>query len=455
VAVRSLVFADSGDDAPLLTAAQGLRQGGQGSRWFSAGGRWGSGSAGAWGLAAVLGKLRVIFLPEGYPDSVAQEYLQYQFWDTVQAMCSYLRGVLSTQALMKGMGVGDGEATPLAAALQWVLRDGAGMLGQLIFATIAAPYFGTHLKSWRLFADLINNAGLTLDLLAPLAGSEGFLFVASVAQVCKAMCGVAAGATKAALTAHFALRDNMADVQAKEGSQETFVTLLGLVFGMRFAAYANDSALTIWSAFFALTVLHCVANYLGVRCLRLPGLNPERMDLLIDAWSSAPASESALKTMSVASINAREPVLAPLLPALCWRRRRPGGVRLGARLAEAGIKTRGELRRLKRTDGAEPWRFAVCVAGGSAFALLGDGSDPQAQVLAYFEARALQRAVEAKGPGASAGVSVLGEGEAEVVAADAECFLRSLRAAGWQVERGVSGTGPWRYSEGRESGKTD
>jgi hypothetical protein len=45
--------------------------------------------------AAVV--LRSLFLPVGYPDSVSPDYLVFQTWDTVQAMCSYLRGILATQ----------------------------------------------------------------------------------------------------------------------------------------------------------------------------------------------------------------------------------------------------------------------------------------------------------------------------------------------------------------------
>ena len=44
--------------------------------------------------------------------------------------------------------------------------------------------------------------------------------------------GVAGGATRAALTQHQARRNNMADVAAKDGSQETAVNLLSLLTGM-------------------------------------------------------------------------------------------------------------------------------------------------------------------------------------------------------------------------------
>ncbi|RHZ14624.1 hypothetical protein DYB31_011910, partial [Aphanomyces astaci] len=103
-----------------------------------------------------------MFLPFGYPDSVSHEYLTFQLWDTCQAMCSYLRGVLATQSVLESVGVGKDSVTPLAAALQWVMRDGSGMLGGLFFAYVVGPKFDANVKFWRLYADVINDFGLTL-----------------------------------------------------------------------------------------------------------------------------------------------------------------------------------------------------------------------------------------------------------------------------------------------------
>jgi len=40
---------------------------------------------------------REVFLPEGYPHTVSEDYLRYQFWDTIQALCSSVMGILATQ----------------------------------------------------------------------------------------------------------------------------------------------------------------------------------------------------------------------------------------------------------------------------------------------------------------------------------------------------------------------
>ena len=66
--------------------------------------------------------LKNAFLPQGYPDSVSKDYFSYQLWDTIQAFASSISGTLATQAVLEGIGVGDEEATPLAATITWLLR---------------------------------------------------------------------------------------------------------------------------------------------------------------------------------------------------------------------------------------------------------------------------------------------------------------------------------------------
>lgn len=249
---------------------------------------WGS-IAGCLTLRGLNRELKEMFLPVGYPDSVSEDYLAFQMWDTLQAMCSYLRGVLATQSVLESVGVGDDKATPLAAALQWVLRDGSGMIGGLAFAYVVGPKFDLNVKRWRLFADVINDVGLTLDMVAPYFPNI-VTEVLCVSSICKTMCGVAAGATRSSLMTHFAKRDNMADCAAKEGSQETAVKLFGLLFGMYFANAVNSSKESIWVAFIVLTIVHVIANYKAVSGLCIPTVNCPRALILVQRFTAATAN---------------------------------------------------------------------------------------------------------------------------------------------------------------------
>lgn len=94
------------------------------------------------------------------------------------------------------------------------------MIGGLLFTSIASANFGVNIKTWRLFADGSNDIGLALEMLAPLpAFREGgrFLRLICLASVFKAACGVAGGATGAAITEHWAVDNNIADIGAKVG----------------------------------------------------------------------------------------------------------------------------------------------------------------------------------------------------------------------------------------------
>lgn len=178
------------------------------------------------------------FLPEGYPGSVTADYASFQLWDSIQAVCSYVRGILSSQAMLTGVGVGQQAATPLSAVFQFFLRDLSGMLGGVTFAFLQGSKLDVYAKQWRLFADCLNNVGLVMELASPVFPSV-FLTLACLGSIARAITGVAAGSTRAALTLHFAKQNNAADVSAKEGTQETATTLVGMLLGMAFTHAFN------------------------------------------------------------------------------------------------------------------------------------------------------------------------------------------------------------------------
>ncbi|XP_067883343.1 RUS1 family protein C16orf58 homolog isoform X2 [Heterodontus francisci] len=247
-----------------------------------------------------------VFLPQGYPDSVSDDYLTYQIWDTVQAFASSITGTLATQAILKGVGVGDNTATVAGASITWILKDGTGMVGRILFAWMKG-----------LFADVLNDLAIFMEIVAPVFPSI-FTLVICVAGVFKSVVGVAGGATRAALTVHQARRDNMADVSAKDGSQETLVNLAGLLFSLLLTPLVTDNLLLTYLLYALFTSLHLYANYRAVSSVVMETLNQARFKLMVNDY---------LLTGSVPppiSINPRE----SLLPAF----QRRLSVRLGASL---------------------------------------------------------------------------------------------------------------------------
>ena len=188
-------------------------------------------------------------------------------------------------AVLQAAGVGDADAKALSAAITWILKDGVGLIGGLFYSYKFSPYFDSHVKEFRLCADIANDLGLCIDMIAPLFPSRYFLLLSSLSTLCKMMCGIAANATKSSITIFLSNDGNVADLNAKESTQETFVSLLGMIGGLLIAKFLHSkdgdgSIITIyaWIYFIILTIVHVWANYKGVKLLRLNTLNRERLN---------------------------------------------------------------------------------------------------------------------------------------------------------------------------------
>lgn len=72
---------------------------------------------------------------------------------------------------------------------------------------------------------------MALDLASPLIPGC-FMLLASLGSVSRAMVGMSAGATGAALTQHFATGSNAADISAKADSRERATSIIGALLGM-------------------------------------------------------------------------------------------------------------------------------------------------------------------------------------------------------------------------------
>ncbi|XP_026377423.1 protein root UVB sensitive 3-like [Papaver somniferum] len=223
------------------------------------------------------------FVPEGFPTSVTPDYVPFQIWDSLQGLSTYIRMMLSTQALLSAIGVGEKSATVIGATFQWFLRDFTGMLGGILFTFYQGSNLDNNAKMWRLVADLMNDLGMLTDLVSPLFPSA-FVVIVCLGSISRSFTGVASGATRAALTQHFSLQNNAADISAKEGSQETLATMTGMILGMLLARVTMGHPVAIWFSFLSLTLFHMYANYRAVCCLSLTTLNCQRSSILLQGF---------------------------------------------------------------------------------------------------------------------------------------------------------------------------
>ncbi|KAF2799044.1 DUF647-domain-containing protein [Melanomma pulvis-pyrius CBS 109.77] len=221
-----------------------------------------------------------VFLPAGYPQSVTEDYIQYQIYDSLQAFSSSIAGLLSSRAVLEGVGVGDASASPTAALLLSVLQESMGRIATILFAHKLGTSLEPECKMYRLAADVFNDTAMILDCLSPAFPKAARVLILSFSSVLRSLCGVCAGSAKASLSAHFAKRGNLGELNAKDSSQETVISLLGMLAGSVVVSWVS-SPMATWATLIALLSIHLATNYAAVKAVSMRCLNRQRANIVL------------------------------------------------------------------------------------------------------------------------------------------------------------------------------
>lgn len=184
---------------------------------------------------------------------------------------------MATQSLLYAVGVGQGSI-PLAATMNWVLKDGLGQLGGVIYAAFIGNKFDADPKRWRLNASIILDLATCLEILTPLFPGL-FLPVAATANFFKNVSWLSASASRAGLHQSLATSGNLADITAKAGSQSIAASSVGTALGIILSPFIGSTPSAVFPAFMILSMAHLFSLYQGLVHLSLPTLSINRLRL--------------------------------------------------------------------------------------------------------------------------------------------------------------------------------
>lgn len=401
--------------------------------------------------------LRSTFLPSGFPVRTPVGYLQYSVWSWIQDLSTQLRAVLATQRVLEGVGVGREGATALSALMNFLVRDGCGMAASLLFTSVAASRFKADIKRWRLFADIMVDIGITLEVAAAQVPPELFLPMICVGNMCKAICGVAAGACGGAINLHWSTGSDISDINAKFGAQHTVTGSLGLVFAALFAKSVSTVKLShLWTLYSALTALHIFANRRCMRLIAFNSLNTVRMGMVVsdffESWSQRPplqpAETTALIEESPVSALPSPIRIAKQEPLFFWprlgRRKRVSStpIHFGVSFNEFSEQSGKSLTELQDLLSSETpyWISSGRSSHLVVVVALRTDATPVDQAKAYFHALLLGQELERQKAKAGAGS---GDDAERAVAAEKavadelesawNSFATKCRQAGWDL----------------------
>ncbi|KAH9390601.1 hypothetical protein TYRP_022834, partial [Tyrophagus putrescentiae] len=201
----------------------------------------------------------------------------------------------------------------------WLLTDGTSIIGSLVFATVMHQD-GLLLQRCALFADLLKRLRHRrgpLSLPFRLYFTPGAMFFR-----CSSISGRNCRRSYPGRSdAHGqAKSNNLADVSAKDNSQERMVNLAALAFSLLIIPLVSERPFLIWCLFLLATATHVYANYRAVRAVRLDVFNANRLAIFFEEmlvlvgedslkWMSASQNTSKkYHQLSVALVNSRENV---------------------------------------------------------------------------------------------------------------------------------------------------
>lgn len=260
------------------------------------------------GPARVFAAVTAYLLPYGFPRTVAPSYASYATWTFAGMLFSSAGGVLSTQSLLYAIGVGAG-AVPLAAALNWVLKDGLGQLGGVLSAALINNRFDSDPKRWRFLSALAQDASTLLEILTPLMPGA-FLPLAAIANVGKNVSWLSASATRAGIHSSLAIHGNLADVTGKAGSQTIAASTLGMLLGVALSPAIGSDPRHILIAFMFCSAAHLTCMFQALRKVVLPTLSSRRLALAASPFFTLVADTEAALVTGPASAAVAAPAAA-------------------------------------------------------------------------------------------------------------------------------------------------
>ncbi|KAF9205740.1 hypothetical protein BGZ49_003581 [Haplosporangium sp. Z 27] len=221
-----------------------------------------------------------VFLPKGFPESVTPNYWPFAKWQFIHNVAGSVTAVISTQSLLFAMGLGAGSI-PMAAALNWIIKDGLGQLGGVVYASFVSDKFDSEPKRFRFQATVAMQGANLLELLTPLWPGY-FLAIASISNIGKNMAWLASSATRAQMNKTFALRDNLGDITGKSGSQTTAAGLVGVVIAGLMSFISEDPAVLplvpMCLTFLPFSIFNIYSNYRSSHYVTTPSLNVPRAE---------------------------------------------------------------------------------------------------------------------------------------------------------------------------------
>eukprot|EP00177_Eucheuma_denticulatum_P006390 GFKZ01011663.1.p1 GENE.GFKZ01011663.1~~GFKZ01011663.1.p1 ORF type:complete len:746 (+),score=74.12 GFKZ01011663.1:182-2419(+) len=226
---------------------------------------------------------RLFFIRSFFPEDVTPDYYSFTAWRFSQRCVSATIGVFGTSSLLFALGIRSGRIGQ-AAVISWVLKDGLGRVGKMVWAGSMGKDFDVDPKRWRFRSAMLYAMGNGLEIVTQIFPAS-FLVFATLANSMKQVSMLTASATRNAMYRSFGDRSqNIANITAKGEAQIVVADLIGMGCGIRLSKILASSRQNILAMYCGLTILDLFGIYMELRQVVFRTLNAERTSILVSNY---------------------------------------------------------------------------------------------------------------------------------------------------------------------------
>jgi hypothetical protein len=227
--------------------------------------------------------IKRVFLPVGYPSSVRDSYTRYIGLNMGQVMFISLSRVLSTQAMLLAVGLGQGGALPMAAVMNWLLKDGLGHLGSILVGTSINTKFDSDPKRYKFMSMSLGQLANFLGIMS-LAKPGMFLVLTSLSSALSRVGTLAFTSSRARIYENFSAAGNLGDLMRCSQAQSTIATIAGTAIGIAVSPIVGSDVSSIMALFVPVSAATHYLAYRAVGTLELRTINVQRMEIIIKTY---------------------------------------------------------------------------------------------------------------------------------------------------------------------------
>ena len=226
---------------------------------------------------------RAFMLPVGFPETVTPSYIHYVQYTFIQVTLNNINRILATQSMLLSVGVGV-SGLPIAAAINWVLKDGIGQLGSVFVSALINKDFDADPKRYRFQAVALGQLSNLFGILS-LSNPAAFLFLTSLGSTLSRIGTVAHLSSRVRIYENFSCNGNVADIMRSSQAQSTAAALVGTAVGIALSPWVLTSPPSIFGVFALVAIAAQYAAYRSSSVVCLKTFNLQRAELVFNQFS--------------------------------------------------------------------------------------------------------------------------------------------------------------------------